>query len=301
MIGKRKVVCWKTAVCMLGTILAISLVITSPVQADGTPNIEHMPLFARTGNNDSPFAIYLTVSNLNENTDYEFTVRVNHSGTDRGSFTTSGGFGTAYVSLGTTPTGCGTECSLSSWVFIRATATVPAEPSNLRIRTRVVGAATPPFNDLPGPSFLDMITAGGWLEESTGTARDGRAVAVFNASDLVGLYIAKANGVNDGYPGESGYYRLAVPDCADCGYRLETWELDNPGISVGQINTMGEDSCPDSVGVGLVQSLNSCHTPTAVFLAAISTQTTTARMPFILLLLIPLTGTVFWFWRRYPV
>jgi hypothetical protein len=281
--------CWQTAVWLLIAVLMIILFATNlPAKADGIPTIEYMPSYARTGDNDTPFVIYLTVSELNENTSYEFTARINHAGTDRGSFTTAdiGNFGISYLSLGTTPDGCGTNCSLSKWVFLRATATVPAEPSNIRIRTRVVGASTPPFDDLSGPDFLNMTTAGGWLEESTGVARDGRAVAVFDNTDLIGLYVAKLNGVNDGYPNDSGYYRVAVPDCTDCGYTVETWELDDPGVAVGQINTMGENGCPDDVGIGAVQSMNSCNTPTAVSLAAIGVGSAVSPIPPLLLLLV---------------
>ncbi|MBK8985132.1 MAG: hypothetical protein IPM39_03475 [Chloroflexi bacterium] len=260
-----------TAVFLVLTfMIVLTLFDSQSVLADGIPTIVHMPLYARTGNTDTPFAIYLTVSGLNENTSYEFTARINHGGTDRGSFTTGGSFGTSYLALGTTVSGCGTNCSLSRWAYLRASNTVPVGASNIRLRIRVVGAGTPSPADLTGPTFLDMTTTGGWIEESIGTSRDGRAVAVYVGSNLIGLYVAEDNGVTDGYPNTPGYYRVAVPSCEECNYTIETWELGNPGTAVGQINTMGINGCPNSIGVGVVQSLNSCNTPTAVSLQSFS-------------------------------
>jgi hypothetical protein len=179
------------------------------------------------------------------------------------------------------------------WLYGRAisTATTP-----LTIRARVCDAT---FSTCPTPNvdsasytvtMMNMSSSGGWLEESTGTSRAGRAVAVFDnnvldSGNLVGLYVTEPNGVNDGYSNDPGYYRVAVPDCTDCNYRIETWELNNPGTPVGQSNIMGTNGCPNNVAAGTVQSLNDCNIPTAVTLSTFSAN---ASLPLLLLVVVGL-------------
>jgi hypothetical protein len=303
-VWKRELVGWKTAVWLAATVLGfLFLFLPPPVYADGVPTIEYMPLYARGGGDtDTPFVIYLTVSDLNENTTYQFRTLLRQGSGDSGSYATAaeGNFeGIDYKTLGTTASDCGTNCSLAIWSYMRGTANTAAGPSQIRVRVRVAGATEPPpLHLFTGPTFLDMENNGGWLEENTGVARDGHAVAVYDQLDLVGLYVAKLNGVNDGYANEPGYYRLAVPDCTDCGYTIETWAIDNPGTAVGHINRMGEDGCPGSIDPGSVQLLNSCNTPTAVSLTTF-TSSNAGIIPLVLLLLVLLTATGLSLWRRW--
>ncbi len=64
-----------------------------------------------------------------------------------------------------------------------------------------------------------MSASGGWLDDTSGTTRAGCAVVVKNASDIVGLYVAENNGVNEGYSG-TGYYKVSVDPAPHVGTRL---------------------------------------------------------------------------------
>jgi hypothetical protein len=289
---------------IIGALVIFCLGRPSVVQADGTATIEHMPLYARfealavDETNDTPFAFYLTISGLDANTEYQFRTLLRQEESD-GTVRESGSFATAaegnfigvpYKTLGTTAADCDTNCTLSIWSHMRGTRNTIPGPSHIRVRVRAAGATEEgTLTLLPGPTFLDMETNGGWLEEDSGVARDGHAVAVYDGTDLVGLYVAKLNGVNEGYPNQPGYYRVAVPDCTDCGYRVEIWALDDPGTPLGRANIMGQNGCPDTIEVGQIQSLNSCEIPTAVSLTSIEVKTVV--LPVLLLLLLTLGGT----------
>jgi hypothetical protein len=140
---------------------------------------------------------------------------------------------------------------------------------------------------------------GGWLEETTGTARAGRTVVVKNGTSIIGMYAAEDNGVNEGYGYSPGGFRVAVPDCTTCGYTIETWDLALPGTAVGTINTMGSAGCPNTVTAATITSLNSCTTPTSITLKSLSTRIT-PQTDFILTLaaLLSITAIVGIIFRR---
>lgn len=127
---------------------------------------------------------------------------------------------------------------------------------------------------------------GGWLEETHGVARAGRAYVVKNStSTIVGMYVSEDNGISEGYPASSAYSKVAVPDCATCGYTVESWNLTAPGTAVGEVNTMGAGSCPNTATAGGTTSLDTCHVPTAI-----SLRTLTARAPLSPLAALPVAG-----------
>ncbi len=140
---------------------------------------------------------------------------------------------------------------------------------------------------------MNMTSSGGWLEETNGFSRAGKAYAVKSGATLVGLYVSEDNGVNEGYPAAlaaaapmaAGYSKVAVPACTTCGYTIESWNLAAPGTSVGQVNTMGDGACPNDVSAGAVTSLDTCTAPTAITL-----RTLTARAPLSPLAAAPVVG-----------
>ncbi|MBE2202316.1 MAG: hypothetical protein IAE79_27140 [Anaerolinea sp.] len=236
----------------------------------------------------TPFAVRITVQTSIPNENFAAKIRFGTGGCTwnpaTATWTTDT---TAFTSL---PRGTTDESGMTTmWLYGRAASTAT---TMLTVRARACDAT---FSACPTPNvdsaslpitLMDMSTSGGWLEESTGTDRASRAVAVFDDTNLVGLYVAKLNGVNDGYANDPGYYRVAVPDCTDCNYIIETWELNNPGTAVGQINTMGSNGCANTVVAGAIQSLNNCNTPTAVTLQ--STSANSATLPRLLLVVVGL-------------
>jgi hypothetical protein len=227
----------------------------------------------------TPFAVRVTVNTTTPNENFAAKVRLGTAGCTWNPITSTWtNDSTAFTSLprGTTD-GAGTA---TFWLYGRATSSAT---TSLTVRVRACDAT---FTTCPTPnadstaatvSLMNMSTTGGWLEESTGTSRQGRTVAVFNSSNqLVGLYVAENNGVNEGYSSTPGYFRVAVPECTDCGYRIETWALNAPGTAVGQINTMGQNGCNNNIAAGAIVSLNGCSVPTAVTLTQQNSQTPTS-------------------------
>ena len=128
-------------------------------------------------------------------------------------------------------------------------------------------------------TLMNVAASGGWLEETNGAARAGRAFVVKNGTSIVGMYVSEDNGVNEGYPATlmavvapaaGGYAKVAVPACTTCNYTVESWDLTAPGTAVGQINTMGSGTCPNDVTVGGTTSLDACNVPTVVTLRTLS-------------------------------
>jgi hypothetical protein len=125
-----------------------------------------------------------------------------------------------------------------------------------------------------------MASGGGWVEESTGTARAGRAVAVKSGTNIYGLYVAEDNSVNEGYSG-TGYYKIAVPTCTNCGYSIETWDFNSPGVAIGQVNTMPDANGNNTVSAGATTSLTFSK-PTAITLSSLTAASPLpAALPFL--------------------
>jgi len=188
----------------------------------------------------------------------------------------------------------GSEGNVEVWLYGRFQGT--AGGGTLRARaylctddTYTTCPTTPNVTANVGVTKMDMTPTtgnGGWLEESDGVDRAGRAIAVKNASSqVIGLYVAEPNGVSEGYSGD-GYYKIAAPVCPTCGYRIETWALDTPGTSVGVFNTMGLNNCPNTISAGVVTSLNACNAPTAITLISFSATTPAGKATLLALLLL---------------
>jgi uncharacterized protein (TIGR03382 family) len=185
--------------------------------------------------------------------------------------------------------------SQSFWVYIRNTtlaASTIANDASLAIIASSNGTTC-----VSGPTFVNGTPAsvtimktttggtaaqfGGWLDEINGTSRAGRAIVVKSGSNIVGMYVAEDNNVNEGYVYAAGGYKVAVPSCAGCNYAIETWDLAAPNIPVGITNIMGAGGCSSDVSVGIVTSLSTCTSPTAVTLRDLTASTTTSPAPII--------------------
>ena len=165
--------------------------------------------------------------------------------------------------------------SWSGWAY----GAVPIAAANTWLEGRInCGGTNHSTSARVQVTLLNMSSTGGWLEESNGTSRAGRAVVVRTGSTIIGMYAVENNNVNEGYPSTPGYFRVAVPACTTCGYTIETWDLASPGTAVGTINTMGTNSCPDAITVASITSLNSCAVPTSITLKSISANTTPELM-----------------------
>jgi hypothetical protein len=157
----------------------------------------------------------------------------------------------------------------SGWAY----GAVPTTATNSYLAARIRCGASNYSTSTPYPAvtLMDMTTTGGWIDESNGVARAGRAVVVKSGTTIIGMYVAEDNGVTEGY-GAAPYYKVAVPTGSD--YTVETWALATPGTAVGKVNTMGVGGCPTTVTAGAITSMNACTTFTAITL-----RTLTARAP----------------------
>ena len=161
--------------------------------------------------------------------------------------------------------------SWSGWAY----GAVPTAAANTWLEGRInCGGTNHSTSARVQVTLLNMSSTGGWLEESSGTSRAGRAVVVRTGSTIIGMYAVENNNITEGYSSTPGYFRVAVPACTTCGYTIETWDLASPGTAVGTINTMGTNSCPDAITVASITSLNSCTVPTSITLKSISAYTT---------------------------
>ncbi len=272
----------KVLLLVLSLALALGAWVVRPTPqvraAISSLTIDYYPAYIHLGeadvcNSGTPFAVRVTVfGNVGDN----FAVKIrlgtgactwspisNQWLTDSGAFTS--------MPRGT----IGSNGEATLWLYGSAKSSAT---SSLTVRARTCNSdwSSCPTPNVDSPpvtvNFLNMSSTGGWLEESNGTARAGRAVVVKNGTTIVGMYVAEDNGVTEGYSG-AGYYKVAVPVCSNCGYTVETWALNNPNVPVDKVNTMGTGGCPNNVGAGSVTSLNSCTVPTSVTLASARART----------------------------
>jgi hypothetical protein len=257
----------------------------------------------------TPFAVFVSLNGGSINTDYYVTVYVfslaaygnsnpqaQNWRADLAGWRVAGGANDARITITTNADG-----DWSGWVYVRVnTPSAEYTDASLRVRFRPVavtgnvdGTKTVPLLDMTGGE----VNLGGWIEEVEGTARAGRVVAIRNATDLIGLYVAEDNAIEEGYPSTPGYYKVAVPACDPCNYSIETWELGAPGTAVGQVNTMPDINGNNIVTAGQTTTLT-FGTPTAVQLTTL--QTTTATIPAVAFaaVLMLLTGTAVALRRR---
>jgi hypothetical protein len=223
----------------------------------------------------TPFAVRVTVTG-DPSQNFALKVRLGTGGcTWRSDTATWTNDSTAYTSL---PRGTLDGSGVATlWLYGRANSSATA---SLTVRARACDAT---FATCPTPNvdsaaqtvtLMNMTSAGGWLEESNGTSRAGRAVVVRNGSTIIGMYGVEENNVTEGYSSTPGYFRVAVPECATCGYTIETWDMALPGTNVGTVNTMGSNGCPNTVAVATITSLNACAVPTNITLKSVSASTT---------------------------
>jgi hypothetical protein len=242
----------------------------------------------------TPFAVYVTITGATANascTGPKLRLMDAATGTTAdsnfrtwagtGGWLTDTGAWASFPSITTDASG-----NWSGWAYgaIPSTATNTYLAARIRCGSSNVTTATP----YPALILMDMSTTGGWLTETIGSARAGRAFVVKNVdSTIVGMYVSEDNGITEGYPATVGYSKVAVPNCTTCGYTIESWDLTAPGTAVGQINTMGAGSCPNTVTAGGTTSLDACYVPTAISLRALS-----AQAPLQPLAAIPVAGLV---------
>jgi FlaG/FlaF family flagellin (archaellin) len=171
--------------------------------------------------------------------------------------------------------------SWSGWAY----GAVPSTATNTWLSIRIrCGTTNYDITTRVSVTLMNMTNSGGWLDETDGTARAGRAVVVKNGTTIVGMYVAEDNSVTEGYSG-SGYFKVAVPNCTTCGYTIETWNLAAPNTAVDTVNTMGLGGCLNDVTAAGTTSLNSCTTPTAITLNTFSGSTPTNNAWIIVILL----------------
>jgi hypothetical protein len=232
-----------------------------------------------SGGGGTPFAMLVTV-NGTANQNFAIKTRL---GTGACTWRPDNG---TWTSDSTTFTGLtrGTiepDGNVSLWLFGRANSNAT---TSLTVRARGCDAVWSVCADTIDSSaqtvaLMNMTSSGGWLEETNGAARAGRAFVVKNSTGIVGMYVSEDNGVNEGYPATlmpaaapavAGYSRVAVPACTECNYTVESWDLAAPGTAGGQIHTMGSGGCPNSVTAAGTTSLDACISPTVISLRALN-------------------------------
>jgi hypothetical protein len=237
----------------------------------------------------TPFAMHVTV-NGTANQNFVIKTRLGAGACtwrpDNGAWTTDNTTYTALTRGTIEPDG-----NVSLWLYGRANSNAT---TSLTVRARGCDAAwSACVDNIDSPAqtvaLMNMVFSGGWLEETNGAARAGRAFVVKNGASIVGLYVSEDNGVNEGYPAALmaaavpaaiGYSKVAVPDCSSCNYTTESWDLATPDTPVGQVNTMGTGACPNTVTAGSTTSLDACSAPTAITLRTLSaTSRSTATAP----------------------
>ncbi len=258
----------KWIVTLVGSLLVIGAMFwrlsVSMVEAAVSSTIEYYPSYL-ANDGTTPIAAYVRFTGLNASTSYYYKLKYSTiSGytwnPSTSTWVANNSSASAFPSFST---GSGqTEYSL--WIYMRS-ASGPASTGDFEMKAGVSTGGAFAYGTGVTVTVMDMSTNGGWVEESAGTARAGRAVVVKNGTNIVGMYIAEDNGVDEGYSG-TGYYKIAVPTCTNCGYTIETWELSNPGTAVGKINTMGQEGGANSVNAGQTTTLN-FDTPTVITLA----------------------------------
>jgi len=316
---------WASAILAATLIVAAFVALPTPrVLAAGT--IDYYPVLfpADTTSTDcstgTPYAIHVNFSGLTSANTY--TIKAYHYNTtdttNRGclwNFQTN-----TWVAIdnfyNNLPTITGVT-QWSGWIYLKevtqhAAQTSTANGLRLRVRFRT-GSTNMDATISAGLVAADISVScttncGGWLEETDGSTRAGRAIAVKDGSTIVGMYVAEDNGVNEGYPAAliaavpaapaaAGYLKVAVPACTTCNYTVESWDLSAPGTPVGQINTMGTGTCPNTVTAGSTTSLNTCDSPTAITVNSFETHAPLNPFAAAPVLGLALAGGVF-VWRR---
>ncbi len=214
------------------SILLLTVVVAAAgiVWAEITPTIEVMPLYASAAHSQqTPFAVFLEVTGLTEETGYEFTAKLRQNDKDYGSFATAevGNFNTSYKSLGT----AGAEGTLAKWVFLRPSKSSPTPgPCQIRIRIREAGKTTSTPVDFAGPTLLDISDTGdgAWVTGGEGAnPPDGYVILTYNSEGgLLGAYAAEDNGLNEGDDPDSGHWRITLPANTNIA-RFETRDANN--------------------------------------------------------------------------
>lgn len=285
----------------LSMALAMGMWVGMPAQrvAAETTTIVYWPS-SIPADSSTPFSVFVSFIEGTPDTDYYVTVYVYGSAaygnsnsqaynwrSDISEWKYAGSTTTDRITVKTDGDG-----NWSGWVHVRVNTPSTYTTASLRARIRPV-AINESFDDTKTVDLLDMTggatNPGGWLEESQGDARAGRAVVVKDGTDIVGMYVAEDNSIVEGYTSDAGYYKVAGPSCTSCGYTLETWDLSAPGTVVDKVNTMGQESCPADIAAGSTTSLDSCTTPTTVTFSGLN-----ATSPFVALAmaLVASTGLV---------
>jgi len=198
---------------LITLIAAMMFLIAFPLYAEIEPTIEVMPLYAAAKNSiKSPFAVFLEIAGLEpEATDYKFTLRINASGKDYGTFTKTdvSNFDTSYKELGTPDI----NGIVGLWVYLRSSGENP-ELGEYDLRLRIKKGGNPVIGspwDLPGLTLLDMSSEGAWVYASTIFTEPGKVVLAYNSDDqIIGTYVTEDNGINEGYDPIQGYFKIVV-------------------------------------------------------------------------------------------
>ncbi len=99
----------------------------------------------------------------------------------------------------------------SGWLHAYVYAGVGTRSTTLRVRFRKLNTSTDLDADA-GVNTLDMSTSGAWIEATAVASTAGLAVLAFDASDnIIGAYAVEDNGIDEGYSGTAGYFKMAVP------------------------------------------------------------------------------------------
>jgi len=239
---------------------------TSTVRAAIGSTIDNYPS-SLANDSTTPIAAYVTFTGLTENTTYRYKLKYATSSgyTWNPSTTTWVANNKSASNFPTFTTGAG-QTTRSLWIYMRSAAS--GTTGTFTMQAGVTTGTSFTYGTGVSMTVLDMSSGcpsncGGWVEETTGTARAGRAVAVKSGSSVVGLYVAEDNSVSEGFPSTTGYYKVAVPTCSTCNYGIETWDLSNPGTVVGNANTMPDQDGDNTVGAGQTTTLN-FSTPTVI-------------------------------------
>jgi len=173
-------------------------------------NLEVLPGWAARGS--TPFAVYLQAGGLIPHQGYEYTARFHLGNSSYGSFAQEdGSFSTGYCLLGEADK----DGNLSAWAFIKA-GSAPTG-STFRVRLRPQGSSDSIVNDFDRPWLLDTNQSG-WLEghlfsDKVCTIPLGGVIVLAKdkEGDILGTYTTEDNTLDEGYPEEEGYFKLAVP------------------------------------------------------------------------------------------
>jgi hypothetical protein len=247
----------------------------------GTVTISQYPLYVPAdggpGTIGSPFAVYVTYTGGAPSANCyikAYAYGTNYGAADGYAWNPSSSSWVNQASTWSNQRGITLDGSgnWSGWIHVKIPPATTYGADNFRVRIR---EASTNYDATVTVTYVHMSTGctancGGWVEETVGTARAGRAVSVENnTGSTYGLYIVENNGVTEGYSSSAGYYKVAVPTCTNCNYHLETWDLSAPGTPVGRQNDMPDDNGNNTVTAGTT-TLLTFSSPTAVTLRTLS-------------------------------